>query len=64
MSGIYPAKTLEELGCSYTLVADSLSLVGEDIKKPMLCMKVGRAAVLFTLNQQTIAGLRIELSKL
>ena len=64
MSGVYPARTLEELGCSYSLEADSFSLVGEDIKRPMLCMKVGRAAILFKLNQQTIAGLRVELAKL
>jgi len=64
MSGIFPAKSLAELGCSYTVQADSISLVGENVKVPMLCMKVGRAAILFPLNYQAISGLRIELAKL
>jgi hypothetical protein len=64
MSGMYPAKTLEELGCSYTLVADSLSMVNAAEGGPLLCMKVGRAAVLFKLTPQTITGLRVELAKL
>jgi len=64
MSGLFPAKSLVELGCTYTMMADSLSMVTAPEGGPLLCMKCGRAAILFKLEQQTIAGLRSELAKL
>ena len=64
MNDIPIKNNLADLGCTYTLTADSLSLVGEDGITQYLCMKVGRAAVMFKLSAPNIASLRLALSKL